>query len=94
MKRIRVNTIKALFASCLAAAGLSAAHAQGVPSTDTVAQVESHSWINAKNPDHGDTRTRAADNGDFPSGFNTGPTQYNVKGCVGPISYCNIFFGS
>jgi hypothetical protein len=29
-----------------------------------------------------------------PSGFNTGPTQSNVPGCVGPASFCNIYFGS
>jgi hypothetical protein len=86
-----MNIVKVIVASSLLAAGISLAQAQesSAPNTPVVQAQTSAAPVT-----HVDNRRDSNDRSEYPSGFNTGPTMSNVKGCVGPVSFCNIYFGS
>jgi hypothetical protein len=85
-----MNMIKVLLAVCFVTAGISLAQAQTPGTRQDVAQmrapVVTATQVGKRQNDNSEAN--------YPSGFNSGPTKLNVKGCVGPTSYCNIYFGS
>ncbi|CAB3770778.1 hypothetical protein [Paraburkholderia solisilvae] len=85
-----MNIIRSIVAASLLAAGISFAQAQEPPSNDQTV----HSQADVTRNTQGDQRRDNNNPSNYPSGFNTGPTKANVRGCVGPVSYCNIYFGS
>jgi opacity protein-like surface antigen len=86
-----MKIINALVAAALLVTGISLAQAQE-PSTSNVQATQTQTFV-AGNA-HSEKRHDDGDQTRYPSGFNTGPTRHNVEGCVGPVSYCNIYFGS
>jgi hypothetical protein len=85
-----MNIIRLIVAASLLTTGISFAQAQEPSSSDQAIQTQTRVTANTQ----GDRKHDDNDQSNYPSGFNTGPTKANVKGCVGPISYCNIYFGS
>jgi hypothetical protein len=88
-----MNMIKVFLAASLVTAGLSLARAQEPPANNDVAQIRPTVGTITETTTHTDKQNRASDSTGYPSGFNVGPTEFNVKGCVGPVSYCNLYFG-
>ncbi|MFC0401975.1 hypothetical protein [Paraburkholderia rhizosphaerae] len=87
-----MNIVKVIFATSLLLSGISFAQAEEpAPPVNAVTQVQTPNASAATRPDQ--QRDNSASS-EYPSGFNTGPTKPYVKGCVGPVSYCNIYFGS
>jgi hypothetical protein len=83
-----MTMMKMALAASAIAIFASTASAQDVTSTRTTAQSES-----TANSSVGSGMHRSAREQEYPSGFNSGRTQSSVEGCVGPVSYCNIYFG-
>jgi hypothetical protein len=82
--------IRIIVATSLLTLGLSVARAQESSAGENIAHTQKTPEATTRNNVQGN----ASDKRDYPSGFNSGPTEPYVKGCVGPISYCNIYFGS
>ncbi|ALL68297.1 hypothetical protein K788_00003395 [Paraburkholderia caribensis MBA4] len=87
-----MNSIKALAVAAFLIAGTAVAQAQESTPVTTTAQTENQAQSVSRTGDA--STTTAYEKSDIHSGYNTGPTQANVKDCVGPVSYCNIYFGS
>jgi hypothetical protein len=85
-----MNIIRSIIVVSLLATGASFAQAQEPASNDQAVQAQTDVTRNTQSGRRHDDN----DQSNYPSGFNTGPTKANVKGCVGPTSYCNIYFGS
>jgi hypothetical protein len=88
MKSIKM--VFAVAAVSLTAFGASIAYAQDTASSQPEVQAQESDSV----PANRDDTQRQDTQSQYPSGFNTGPTQSHVPGCVGPVSYCNIYFGS
>jgi hypothetical protein len=83
-----MSSIKALTVAVLFIVGAGVAQAQEATPAASQGQTETVSR-------NADVSAKARyENSDIHSGYNVGPTQANVDHCVGPVSYCNIFFGS
>lgn len=74
-------------AICLCVVQAPLAHAQGARTSGD--EIAVNPEPSGSKPDRNIPRDEAE-----PSGFNTGPTKQIVKGCVGPVSFCNVYFGS
>jgi hypothetical protein len=84
-----MTMMKMALAASAMAIFASTANAQDATSTWTTAQSQTTANATVQSGMH-----RSARQQKYPSGFNSGRTQSNVDGCVGPVSYCNIYFGS
>ncbi|CAB3769608.1 hypothetical protein [Paraburkholderia humisilvae] len=85
-----MHIVKVIAAVSLVVSGISFAQAQETsPPDNTVAQAQ----MSGTTVTHADKRRDSGAPSDYPSGFNTGPTKPIVKGCNGPVSFCNIYFG-
>lgn len=84
-----MRNIKASVVACFLIFGVQIAQAQESSQPNSSAPVPSKTDGAARN----DKQARTSDIS-YPSGFNAGPTKFDVPGCVGPASYCNIYFGS
>jgi len=84
-----MKIIKASVAACFLIFGVQIAQAQESSQPKNSAPIPSK----IDGAPRSDRQARTSDMS-YPSGFNAGPTKFDVPGCVGPVSYCNIYFGS
>jgi hypothetical protein len=85
-----MNSIKVLTVTMALLAGISVAQAQDMPQAR--AGIQDSAQITSNNQT--DSNRLESHKSETHSGYNTGPTKSNVPGCTGPISFCNIYFGS
>jgi hypothetical protein len=88
------NLLKGVFACTVLVAGfgVGAANAQGNSDASTVVSKssEASTGYGGVSDSHGERSSVPVR-----SGYNTGRTEMpNVPGCVGPVSFCNLYAGS